>query len=231
MFTLLLFLLVTLVLPLRGLLRWHARSRPPMAFPRLAVEYVLLLGLLVLAVREARVEPDALGLAVPPGIRDAWWSIVLCGIMIGADHYAFRQAARERRRRALQGLPVGAEAGGIVFSATPWINTACGLLYCLVSAAWEELVFRGGAFHLARLAGLPVIVAIGGGSLLFALNHASGGRSQMRYSFILGCGFAAAYLISGSLWSVIAAHAIGNSYVLLYARPRLAGMQGSVRFQ
>lgn len=226
----LLLLVVTLVLPLRGLLR-SRRPRPVAAFPRLAIEYLLLLGLLALAMREARLAPDALGLAMPPGMRDVWWSLALCGIMIGADHHAFRMAARERRRRVLQGLPMDAKTGTIVFSATPWIDTACCLLYGLLSAAWEELVFRGGAFHLVRLAGLPVIVAIVVGSLVFALNHASGGFPQMRYSFILGCGFAVAYLLSGSLWSVIAAHAIGNSYVLLYAHPRLAGIQGSARFQ
>lgn len=223
-----LLVLVTLVLPMRGLIRSRRRWHPTSFVPSV-IEYAVLLALLVYAAQQTHVGRTSFGLTLPPRVQDVCWSLLFSAIMIGVDHYAFVQAARKRRQKRLQGLQVD-EVLSIRFSVTPWINSTCVIIYCSLSAIWEETIFRGGAFYLTRLAGLPIIVAVGLGSLLFSLNHASGGRQQMLYSFVLGCLFAVAFHMSDSLWAVVVAHAIGNAYVLLHSRPNLKGIQDATLF-
>jgi len=77
----------------------------------------------------------------------------------------------------------------------------------LTAGVWEELMYRGFlTWFIAPYTG--VIAAIVISSLIFGLGHGYQGWKGVVRTFLLGAAFAAAYVLSQSLWWVMAAHAL-----------------------
>ena len=80
-----------------------------------------------------------------------------------------------------------------------------------VAGIWEELLFRGFLiWFLAPYAGVVGAVAIS--TLAFGLGHAYQGWRGIPRTGVIGLILAAAYVAGGSLWWVMAAHALLDLY-------------------
>lgn len=91
---------------------------------------------------------------------------------------------------------------------TPLIWTAMGLAVVVAAPLGEELFFRGLVYRgLAGIGGPALGIIVSG--LAFAAMHAT--LSVVVPFALIGMIFAWAYRASGSLWTIVAAHAIFNS--------------------
>ncbi len=85
------------------------------------------------------------------------------------------------------------------------------LLVAITAGVWEELLFRGFLiWFLAPYAGIVGAIAIA--TLAFGLGHAYQGWRGIPRTGAVGLIFAVAYIASGSLWWVMAAHALLDLY-------------------
>jgi len=93
------------------------------------------------------------------------------------------------------------------------------VIVSLIGSFWEELCFRSVGF-------VVVTTVLGGGtaacvfltSAVFAIQHLRCGPLISAYSFCFGLLFAAMYCVTGELYSVVVAHAVGNVFVALNER-------------
>jgi membrane protease YdiL (CAAX protease family) len=77
----------------------------------------------------------------------------------------------------------------------------------VTAGVWEELMYRGFLiWFIAPYAG--VIAAVFLSSLIFGLGHGYQGAKGIVRTFVLGAVFAIAYMLTHSLWWVMAAHAL-----------------------
>jgi membrane protease YdiL (CAAX protease family) len=85
------------------------------------------------------------------------------------------------------------------------------LAVAITAGIWEELLFRGFLiWFLAPYAGVVGAVAIA--TLAFGLGHAYQGWRGIPRTGVIGLILAVAYIASGSLWWVMAAHALLDLY-------------------
>lgn len=85
------------------------------------------------------------------------------------------------------------------------------VLVAITAGVWEELLYRG--FFIWFL--IPLTGAIGAAiisSAIFGIGHLYQGRQGVVYTAVVGLAFAALYLLTHSLWWLMAAHAIVDIY-------------------
>lgn len=85
------------------------------------------------------------------------------------------------------------------------------ILVAITAGVWEELLYRG--FFIWFL--IPLTGAIGAAvisSAIFGIGHLYQGRQGVVYTAIVGLVFAMLYLLTKSLWWLMAAHAIVDIY-------------------
>lgn len=144
-----------------------------------------------------------IGLAPPSGNGLLIGAAILAGLvaLLVVQHIRLRRNADGRAlvRRTLQRVE--------------WILPRTRSQRCLwwvvsAHAGWgEELMYRG--FVLALLASLlPLWAAAGASCILFGLAHAYQGVRGVVLTSVLGSAFVGMYLVTGSLWVPIAAHAL-----------------------
>ncbi|AWV04793.1 hypothetical protein DM992_36335 [Burkholderia sp. JP2-270] len=95
------------------------------------------------------------------------------------------------------------------------------LLANISGSIWEELVFRYLPYVQFKSQPWLLVVAIIFSSAIFGMQHISSGWRQVTYSCALGCFFSALVWVTGSIWSSLAAHFVGNTFTLAIARPLL----------
>jgi len=177
----------------------------------------------------------ALGLSLPRPLRVRLPMVVLGGVCLGAAWFfvvaMFLEPLIERvlpvppseRQQLLQLLlpPSGLRPLGLDL-----------LCFAVMPALCEEVLFRGAI--LSILTGVPAALlpereglsarrrysSLVLSSLLFGLFHLS--LAKILPTALLGLGFGAAVLLSGSLWASIAMHATNNLLVILLVRVGLA---------
>lgn len=123
---------------------------------------------------------------------------------------------------ALGPTAAGWTAGWVDVGATGWpatgalVRVAAAVPLALAWAAGEELVFRGAILPQARRL-MPAWAAVALSACLFSLAHASradgSGVMDLLVYLADGCGFAAVFLGTGSLWLPTLWHASKNLLV------------------
>jgi uncharacterized protein len=85
------------------------------------------------------------------------------------------------------------------------------ILVAITAGVWEELLYRG--FFIWFL--MPLTGAAGAAvisSAIFGIGHLYQGRTGVVYTALVGLAFAVFYLLTQSLWWLMAAHAIVDIY-------------------
>jgi membrane protease YdiL (CAAX protease family) len=162
---------------------------------------LLLVGLWVASVPSA-----SLGLATDPLAPTA----VASGVVLGVSLYAVNTVGSRLSDRFGFGDATALRAAMAPDSAAGW---AVLLLVVLpLVAGFEELLFRGvliGAF--ATGFGLSPWLLAALSSVAFALGHGAQGRAGIAVTGALGFVLAAAFVLTGSLTTVIVAHYLVNA--------------------
>ena len=85
------------------------------------------------------------------------------------------------------------------------------VLVAITAGVWEELLYRGFfIWFLVPVTGVIGAVAIS--SLIFGIGHIYQGRYGVVNTGLVGLAFAILYLLSQSLWWLMAAHAVVDIY-------------------
>lgn len=144
-----------------------------------------------------------IGLALPTGN----------GLLIGAGIIGGLAALLAIQHIRLRRKPEGRALVRHALQRVEWIlprTQPQRRLWWVVSAhaGWgEELMYRGFVFALLASM-LPVWAAAGASCILFGLAHAYQGVRGVVLTSVLGGAFVGTYLLTGSLWVPIAAHAL-----------------------
>ncbi len=125
---------------------------------------------------------------------------LVIGFLMTAQSFGLAAAPREKLERAMKtvrNIKVTPDTPG---------ELALFMLVSLTAGVWEELVYRGFLiWFLVPLAGVTGAVVVS--SLIFGLGHLYQGIRGLVTATGLGLVFAALYLVSGTLWWLIAVHA------------------------
>ncbi len=202
--------LAVLVMPAMSIIAGRNLAREAPEARKLIPRYLRIIsrGWLVAAVAAAawRVQArpfGALGLAPHLGIWDyAGFGLALViGIAITAQSLGLASAPPEKIKRAMKavhGIKITPNTGG---------ELALFMLMSLTAGVWEELVYRGFLIWffvpLTGAAGAVVISA-----LIFGLAHLYQGVRGVVAPAGIGLVFAALYLLTASLWWLMAVHAV-----------------------
>lgn len=188
---------------LAGLAAGHRLSRMRLYVGSLAQLWLLFVLLFAFWWLLAR-PPGALGFTVPSGAR-LWWGLLLvAAATLGLLRYwsLVRRASAEDRRRYRRQI---AELGHMM----PRNAREYGVfaLLSLTAGIVEETLFRG--YLLWYLdAFMPLWTAVLFSSFVFGLAHSYQGLIGIAKTGALGLALALLYLLSGSLWLAILAHAM-----------------------
>ena len=206
------FALAVGILPLVSIFRGRRIGQDPagplipsywLTIARGAAVTVLVLGLWRLTGRPL----DALGLATPAGAGLYCFAIVgiLAFVMAGQIVFFDRIVKPGRLAKLRSQLPE------MKILPRNGRELAVFLLVAVTAGIWEELLYRGFLiWFLAPYATLWGAVALS--TAVFALGHVYQGWRGLPRSGFLGLLFALGYVASGSLWWLIALHALIDVY-------------------
>ena len=125
----------------------------------------------------------------------------------------------ERTMRTLESMKVTPSTRG---------ELAVFVLVAITAGIWEELLYRGFLiWFLVPLTGIGGAMMLS--SLAFGIGHNYQGPAGVVRTAIIGLGFAILYVLSGTLWWLMAAHAMMDIYGGFAARrvKQLAARQGA----
>lgn len=207
---------VTIVLPVRAWRR-HRSKAPPSPARRYIPETMLLTLVLAALLWRRGVPLDVLGLHAELSAR-FFLVLALCvSAVVGPDIWFVYRLTRR----------ISADADGLakdrVFADT-LANRRAPLSFAVVAvvgALWEELCFRGAVFLLVPRTAPGLLIGIAASSLLFGAQHLRNGRQGFAYASAYGVLFSVLYLATGSLVSVIVAHATGNVLAVFQWAPSI----------
>jgi membrane protease YdiL (CAAX protease family) len=201
--------LAVLVMPAVSVMNGRKFAREPLAARKLVPRYlriilrgILFAGVVIAAWWVQRRPFGALGLAPHLGIWDyAGFALaLLIGLGMVAQSFSLVSAPDEKIARAMKAVH------GIKITPNTPGELALFMLMSLSAGVWEELVYRGFlVWFLVPLMGLSGAVAIS--ALIFGLAHLYQGIRGFVTSGIIGLIFAAFYLLTASLWWLMAVHA------------------------
>jgi len=108
----------------------------------------------------------------------------------------------ERTMKALESMKVTPSTRG---------ELAVFVLVAITAGIWEELLYRGFLiWFLVPLTGIGGAIMLS--SLAFGIGHIYQGPSGVVRTGVIGLGFAILYVLSGTLWWLMAAHAMMDIY-------------------
>ncbi len=218
-----LFALIAILYPLITILDWHFRLRPALsndgpqarrrAYRQTILEQMLLTTIVLVSWFLESRSAQAIGLGVPEGV--AFWIALI--ITIAAAFLMWQQitavrnvaSAREQVLRQFQGSAVLIAPRGRD-ELWNWTIMSSTVGIC------EEILYRGFLlWYLLRwLSEAPAILVA---AIIFGLAHLYQGWGGVIRSGILGAVFCLGYLLIGSLWALMALHAvvdIGTGFTL-----------------
>ncbi|NNF02926.1 MAG: CPBP family intramembrane metalloprotease [Rhodothermales bacterium] len=162
--------------------------------------FAVLAGIWVVMSRE----PGDLGLTTPSGLGEIAGGVLVGGLalfLVWSRIKASRATASEREAYRT-GL-------GTIQYFLPSNRRELRVFYALSVTAGivEELIYRGYFFWLFALY-MPVWAVVLLSSFIFALGHTYQGISGMIQVFLVGLAFGGLYLLTGTIWIPIIAHAM-----------------------
>ncbi len=167
------------------------------------IEWVFLLVLIAVWLDFDRPVAD-LGL-VTPGGAGFWAGTALCVGLVGFLLYYWRSA---QTASAAQKTEYTNSLGDLVVflpHTRTELRSFCGV--SITAGIVEELVYRGFViWYLAQY--MPIWVAVGVSSAAFGIAHSYLGRSGMLRAGLAGLAFGVLYVVTGSIWLPIIAHAL-----------------------
>lgn len=147
-------------------------------------------------------DPRALGLDWPVGIG-GWIGLgaaAVIAVVGAAAVIALGSAARGRLEQSLK------QIDSLKIMPRSRSEYVLFLLVSLSAGIWEELLYRGFLiWFFAPWLGAPGSAALA--AIIFGLGHAYQGTSGILRTGLLGAAFAVGYLLTESLWWLIAIHA------------------------
>ncbi|HYM78039.1 MAG TPA: CPBP family intramembrane glutamic endopeptidase [Candidatus Dormibacteraeota bacterium] len=208
--------IVVLFLPTRAWQRYRKKT-PPTPPTRYIAETATLIALLSFLLWRNDISFRTLGLSGHPPVRWFADAATCLLVIVGADFFMYGKTVRQLRSGAtlsdLKGLAadaLSAQSLGLEF-----------LFVTIIGAVWEELCFRGTVFALVPHTSVWMLSALIASSLLFGAQHLRNGMHGMVYSTLFGLVFASLFLITGNLWAVMLAHAVGNLLAAWQWAPRI----------
>lgn len=202
--------LAVLVMPALAILNGRDLAREAPAARKLVPRYIMIIlrgqsfAALVVWAWWAQKRPfSALGLAPHLSIWDYGGFVLalLIGLGIAAQSFGLLAASDEkiaRGMKAVEGIKIAPNTPG---------ELALFMLASLSAGVWEELVYRAFLiWFLAPLSGAIGAVVIS--ALIFGLAHIYQGIRGVVTSFVVGVIFAVLYLLTASLWWLMAVHAV-----------------------
>ena len=139
------------------------------------------------------------------------WDVVGLGAVTLGTLILFVQLSRlksltperlERAMKRIESIKVAPSTRG---------ELAVFVLVAITAGIWEELLYRGFLiWFLAPLAGIGGAIVLS--SLIFGIGHAYQGPAGVVRTGFIGLGFAVLYVLSGTLWWLMAAHAMVDVY-------------------
>lgn len=211
-----LFALIAILYPLYILLDWHFHLRPALendgpqarrrAYRQTILEQMSLTTVVLVSWFLESKSAHAIGLGVPEGVA-TWITLV---ITIGVSFLMWRQMMAVRSAESAQEQVLRQFHGSAVLIAPrsreelwDWaiMSSTVGIS--------EEILYRG--FLLWYLMGwLSEAPAILVAAMIFGLAHLYQGWGGVGRSSILGAVFCIGYLLIGSLWALMALHAVAD---------------------
>jgi membrane protease YdiL (CAAX protease family) len=202
--------LAVLVMPAVSVMNGRKFAREPLAARKLVPRYlriilrgILFAGVVIAAWWVQRRPFGALGLTPRLGMWDyAGFALaLLIGLGMVVQSFGLVSAPDEKIARAMKAVH------GIKITPNTPGELALFMLMSLSAGVWEELVYRGFlVWFLVPLIGLCGAVVIS--ALIFGLAHLYQGIRGFVTSGIIGLIFAAFYLLTASLWWLMAVHAV-----------------------
>lgn len=212
--------IVVIFLPARAWLRCRKRT-PPTPPARYIAETLTLTVLLSFVLWHDGISLKTLGLSGHSLVRSVGDVAACLLVIIGADFLMCEKTVRRIRSGAtlpqLKGLAADALSAQKLGREFVFVT--------IVGAVWEELCFRGAVFAFVPHTSLWILSGIIGSSLLFGAQHLRNGLHGMLYSSLFGLAFASLFLITGDLWAVMIAHAVGNLLAAWQWAPRIERAQ------
>jgi membrane protease YdiL (CAAX protease family) len=207
---------VIIAMPIRAWRRYRRQAGPAPA-PRYILETLLLTGMLSALLWRRNIPFETLGLSTDLSAR--WLrDLAICLLVIVApDVWMVWRATRRSRKAVAPPAPQGLAADALRLRG----RSASVVAVIVVGAVWEELFFRGAVFALAPHTPGGVAAGIIGGSLAFGAQHLRNGPSGMIHSMTFGVIFALLFVVTGNLWAVMIAHAVGNLLAAWQWAPRI----------
>jgi len=185
---------------------------PGVLLANVALSQGLFCGLLLAGAVIAAIPPAALGVAPEPG--SVGLPALVRGLALGVGLYVATEVAGAVVERTGLDADDGLRASLAPGSALGWGVLFLGVLP--VVAVFEELLFRA-ALVGALSAGFPVSpwLLVVGSSLAFGLGHGMQGYGGMVVTGGLGLVLGAAFVLTGSLLTVVVAHYVVNALEFL----------------
>lgn len=182
---------------------------------------------LVAAVWHLQGRPFAeLGLVSPLGLWDlgGFGAIFLAALFLFVQLFRLKSLTPERLERVMKTL----EAMKVVPSTRG--ELAVFMLVAITAGIWEELLYRGFLiWFLIPLSGTGGAIVLS--SLVFGIGHVYQGPAGVARTGLIGFGFAVFYVLSGTLWWLMAAHALIDIYggFVGYRVKQLATREGATK--
>lgn len=218
-----LFALIAILYPLFTMMDWHLRLRPALAndgpqarrhaYRQTILEQMLLTTIVLVSWFLQSRSADGIGLGVPEGVA-SWIALV---ITITASFLMWHQIATVRSVESAKEQALRQFHGSAVLIAPrgrdelrDWTIMSSVVGIC------EEILYRGFlmGYLMCWLSEAPAILVA---AIIFGLAHLYQGWGGVVRSGILGAVFCFGYVLIGSLWALMALHAvmdIGTGFTL-----------------
>jgi len=227
-----LWIIVVAVLPARSAIRYFQPQPHKLKFFPVVTKCLLLI--ILYTIIQTNISSDSLALAyltLGDWIGLSVKIILCCTTILVLDYTALRLQLRKRIQLATtEPEKIRPLQPQLIFFKNHNNNTIAVAIYCILSGIWEEAIFREYCYQLGNSMSWNPIFVMTLSSVIFAVNHSSGGYRQMAFSLFFGFLFFTLFIFTGSLIAVTIGHISGNLFAVFYAVPHLNKKTRAIKY-